>query len=69
MKFHIPGADIPDVIYKRMKNTNDTNKEGFDISLELINEIKKIRGVSGIHITALFWENIIPNLVEKARLF
>lgn len=69
MKFHVPGVDIPDVIYNRMKNTNDTNKEGFEISLELINEIKKIRGVSGIHITALFWENIIPNLVAKARLF
>ena len=68
MKFHVPGVDIPNVIYNRMKNTNDPKKEGFDISLELIKEIKKIKGVSGVHITALFWENIIPSLVSKAGL-
>ncbi len=69
MKFHVPGVDIPNEIYKRMKNTSDPKKEGFDISLELINEIKKIKGVSGVHITALFWENIIPSLVSKAGFF
>ena len=52
-----------------MKNTSDPTREGFDISLELIKEIKKIKGVSGIHITALFWEEIIPSLVSKAGLY
>ncbi len=69
MKFYVPGVDIPDAIHKRMKNTYDPKKEGFDISLELIKEIKKIKGVSGIHITALFWEEIIPSLVSKAGLY
>jgi 5,10-methylenetetrahydrofolate reductase len=68
MKFHVPGVDIPDEIYNRMKNSSDPAKEGFDISLELIKKIKKIKGVSGIHITALFWEDIIPSLVSKAGL-
>ena len=68
MKFHVPGVDIPDVIYRRMRNASDPKKEGFDISLELIKEIKKVKGVSGVHITALFWENIIPSLVSKAEL-
>jgi methylenetetrahydrofolate reductase (NADPH) len=69
MKFHVPGVDIPDFIYKRMKNTSDAKEEGFNISLDLIKEIKKINGVSGVHITALFWEDIIPNLVSKAGFF
>lgn len=68
MKFHVPGVDIPDEIYNRMKNASDPAKEGFDISLELIREIKKTKGVSGVHITALFWEDIIPSLVSKAGL-
>ena len=68
MKFHVPGVDIPDEIYKRMKNSNDPKKEGFKISLELISEIKKIKGLKGVHITALFWEDIIPDLVKASDL-
>lgn len=69
MKFHVPGVDIPDNIYKRIKNSEDVKQEGFDISCELINEVKKIKGVHGIHITALFWEDIIPKLIEETGLF
>jgi len=68
MKFHVPGVDIPKDIYKRMKNATDPKKEGYDIAIHLINEIKKINGVNGVHITALFWEDIIPSLVEESEL-
>jgi methylenetetrahydrofolate reductase (NADPH) len=68
MKFHVPGVDIPDEIYSRIKKASDPKAEGYSISLDLINEIKKIKGVSGIHITALFWEEIIPSLVKEADL-
>jgi methylenetetrahydrofolate reductase (NADPH) len=68
MKFHVPGVNLPDDIYKRMEKSDDASKEGFEISLELINKIKKIKGVHGIHITALFWENIIPDLIIDSKL-
>jgi len=69
MKFHVPGVDVPDSIYDRIKKSTDPQKEGFEIALELINEIKKINGIHGLHITALFWEDIIPDLVEDSGLF
>ena len=68
MKFHVPGVDIPDKIYDKMKKTDDPKKTGYEIALNLINEIKKIRGIHGIHITALFWEDIIPGLVKESNL-
>jgi len=68
MKFHVPGVDIPDEAYNRMKNAVDPKSEGFDIARGLIDEVKKIRGVHGLHITALFWEDIIPRLVEESSL-
>jgi len=68
MKFDVPGVDVPDEIYRRMKKTNDVKKEGYQISLELIKKIKKIKGIHGVHVTALFWEEIIPRLVEKSGL-
>ena len=68
MKFHVPGVDIPEDFYERMKKASDHKKEGYQIALELINEIKKIKGIHGIHITALFWEDIIPSLVKETGL-
>ena len=50
------------------QNADNPQKEGYCISLELINEIKKIKGIHGLHITALFWEKIIPQLVEETNL-
>jgi methylenetetrahydrofolate reductase (NADPH) len=68
MKFHVPGVDIPEDIYKRMKNATDVKKEGYDIAVQLINEIKEINGIKGVHITALFWEDIIPSLIKETEL-
>ena len=68
MKFHVPGTDVPDVVYQRMKNAIDPKKEGYAIALETIRELKVLSGVRGIHITALFWEETIPALVKDAGL-
>ena len=68
MKFHIPGVDIPDDLYARMEKSEKPEVEGYKISLELTNMIKKIKGVHGIHYTALFWERIIPELVINSKL-
>jgi 5,10-methylenetetrahydrofolate reductase len=68
MKFHVPGTDVPDVVYQRMKNAVYPEKEGYAIALETICELKVLSGVHGIHITALFWEEIIPSLVKDAGL-
>ena len=68
MKFHVPGVDIPEDTYDRMKHATDPKQEGYAIALELINELKQIKGLHGIHITALFWEEIIPSLVKESKL-
>jgi len=68
MKFHVPGVDIPDYYWERMQKAQDPKSEGYNIALELISEIKKIKGLHGLHITALFWEEIIPSLVKESEL-
>jgi len=68
MKFHVPGTDVPETVYQRMKQATDSAKEGYAIALETIRELKILSGVHGIHITALFWEKIIPSLVKDAGL-
>ena len=68
MKFHVPGTDVPDTIYKRMKHASDPSRQGYQIALEIIKELKKIPGIHGIHITALFWEEIISALLRESGL-
>jgi methylenetetrahydrofolate reductase (NADPH) len=68
MKYYVPGVDIPDKLYDRIINAKDPKKEGYSIALEILNELKKINGIHGIHITALFWEDIIPSLVKETNI-
>lgn len=69
MKFHVPGTDVPNAIYQRMKEAKDPGVEGFSNALQTVKELRTIPGVHGVHITALFWEEVIPALVKEAGLF
>lgn len=65
----VAGMVIPDIYVERMKKASsqeDQEEEGVRIALDLINEIRKIEGVKGIHIMAVGWESIVPTIVEKA---
>ena len=68
MKFHVPGIDIPDFMYKQLEQADDFQQKSIELTCNIINKVKKIKGVHGIHITALFWEQIIPTLLEKCQL-
>jgi len=35
----------------------------------MIEEFKEIEGVAGVHIMAIAWESIVPDIVEKAGLY
>jgi len=68
MRDNVPGVSVLDEIVTRMEDAKDTREEGLDICLEIIEQIKDIPGIHGIHIMAVGWEDIIPTIVEKARL-
>jgi len=62
----VPGMDIPEVLLERMRTAEDKQAEGLAIALELINEIRKVDGIRGLHIMAIGWDEIVPTLLEKA---
>jgi len=68
MRDNVPGVSVPDEIVTRMEDAKDTREEGLKICLEIIDQIKDIPGVHGIHIMAVAWEDIVPTIVEKAGL-
>lgn len=62
----VAGMKVPDELIERMRNASSYEEEGVKIALELINRLKSIEGVSGIHIMAVGWESIVPVIVERA---
>ncbi|MDH5203421.1 MAG: methylenetetrahydrofolate reductase [Nitrospirota bacterium] len=68
MRDNVSGLSVPDEIVTRMEKSKDVKGEGVKIALEIIEQLKKIDGVHGIHIMAVAWEDIVPVIVEKAGL-
>jgi len=68
MRDNVPGVSVPDEIVTRMEKAEKGKEEGLKIILEIIEQLKELPGVHGIHIMAVGWEDIVPELVEKAGL-
>jgi len=70
MKNNVPGMDVPDKIVERMTvaGKEKAKEEGVNICIDIIDQVKEIKGVAGVHIMAIEWEEIVPEIVEKAGL-
>ena len=68
MKNEVAGMSIPDELVKRMEFAQDPKEEGIKICLEMIERIKDVEGVSGIHLMPIGWESITPVILERAGL-
>jgi hypothetical protein len=46
----VPGMKVPDELIKRMAGAEDKKAEGVKITVEMIQAIKEIKGVAGVHV-------------------
>ena len=65
---NVAGVHIPDGIIKRLAGAEDQKQEGVNICIDMINEVRDIEGVSGVHIMAYRQEHRIAEIVEKTKL-
>ncbi len=68
MRDYVSGIKMPDAIVTRMEEAQNAKDEGLKIALEIISQLKEIRGLHGIHIMAVGWEDIVPEIVKGAGL-
>jgi len=64
----VPGVKVPPAIIERMDAAKDPKEEGVQIALEVVDRVRRLPGVSGIHFMAVGWESIVPRLVKEAGL-
>ena len=70
MKSKVAGMDVPDEVIRRMAGVPSKNQaaEGIKICVETIEALKETKGVHGIHIMAIEWEEKVREIVERAGL-
>ena len=68
MKNNVAGMSIPDELITRMESAEDPKEEGVKICVEMIEQIKGMEGVAGIHLMPIGWESITPVILERAGL-
>lgn len=65
---HIPGVHIPDVLLERLARAADPRSEGKQIAVEIIQQLREIDGVAGIHVMAYHQEHTIAEIIERSSV-
>jgi len=71
MATQVAGMDVPESIVNRMVKTPKAAQpeEGIRICNEIIEQVRQIPGVSGLHIMAVHWAEAVPEIVTRAGLY
>jgi len=70
MRKNVPGVVIPDEIINRLKGVppSDQQAEGKQICVEIIQQVREIVGVCGVHVMAYRQEELVAEIIEDAGL-
>jgi methylenetetrahydrofolate reductase (NADPH) len=70
MRAQVPGVVIPDEIVERLHKTpkEKQREEGKRICIEIIQQVREIRGVAGVHVMAYRQEELVAEIIEEAGL-
>ncbi len=70
MRNKVPGVWIPDEIVDRLAKTPKEKKydEGIQICVEIIQQVREIEGVHGVHVMAYRQEETVAQIIQTAGL-
>jgi methylenetetrahydrofolate reductase (NADPH) len=70
MRTKVPGVYIPDELVERLRRTPADKKraEGKRICVEIIEQVRAIEGVAGVHVMAYRQEELVAEIIAEAGL-
>lgn len=70
MRSKVPGIHIPDEIVDRLRKTPKEKKreEGKKVCVEIIQQVREIEGVSGVHVMAYRQEELVAEIIDESGL-
>jgi methylenetetrahydrofolate reductase (NADPH) len=71
MATQVAGMDVPQSLVDRMEKTPKAAQpeEGIQICCEIIEQVRSIPGVAGLHIMAVHWTEAVPEIVTRSGLY
>lgn len=66
IRTHVPGVHIPDEVVARLRGATDQKREGRRICIEMIEQIRAIEGIAGIHVMAYRQEEAIAEIIDHS---
>ncbi len=70
MRTHVPGVHIPDDVIRRLGGVpaGEQRVEGKRLCVEIIQQVREIAGISGVHVMAYRQEELVAEIIEEAGL-
>lgn len=66
IRSHVPGVHIPDAVIRRLEGADDQKAEGINLCVEILQEIKDIPGIAGVHLMAYRQEKSVSEIVRRS---
>ena len=66
MRSRVPGVHIPDAVVARLAGADDPAREGRRLCIELIQQLRELRGVAGVHVMAYRQEQVVAEIIERS---
>jgi methylenetetrahydrofolate reductase (NADPH) len=62
----VPGVHIPDAVIARLGGAQDQAREGRQLCIDIINEVREIKGVAGVHVMAYRQEEAVAEIIQAS---
>jgi methylenetetrahydrofolate reductase (NADPH) len=66
MRTHVPGVHIPDAVIERLKGAQDQAREGIDLCVDLVQQMRGIKGIHGVHVMAYRQEEAVAEVIDRS---
>lgn len=63
---NVPGVHIPEAVIERLERSGKPRLEGRKLCMEIIQEIRQVEGVAGVHVMAYRQEESVAELVDAS---
>lgn len=62
---NVPGVHIPEGVIKRLSGAKEQKQEGILLCSEIIQQVREIKGISGVHVMAYRQEEAVAEIIDK----
>ncbi len=66
IRANVPGVHIPDTVITRLEGAKDQRAEGKRICVEIIQQLRQMPGIAGVHLMAYKQEESIAEIVHQS---